>query len=289
MVARHKTCVVYVVALLTLGLWPVTPVSAQSDYVVGPSDVLAITAPGDASLTGRFTVETDDTFTYPLIGRVRAGGLTLRALEAELRSQLTDGGFYQNPEILISVEEYRNQNVFVLGEVQAPGMYSLSGELRLTDVLALTGSTLPTAGGEAVIVPAGSGGMADASSFAIGRGPSDAAGASASPVTRVNLHDLQDGAFSGNVLLNDGDAVFILRAGTIYLSGQVRNPGAYVLQNSDTTVLQGLSLAGGVTDLGARSRVEIVRIVDGEPTKIKVDLSETVLPGDTIVVPQTRF
>ncbi len=88
-----------------LHCWPaawgsVDLASAQSDYLVGPHDALAIAVSGEPSLTGRFTVETDGTFTFPLIGRVRAGGLTLRALEAELRSQLTDGGFYTNPEIL---------------------------------------------------------------------------------------------------------------------------------------------------------------------------------------------
>ena len=111
----------------------------------------------------------------------------------------------------------------------------------------------------------------------------------ASLVTRVNLHELQNGASSENVALKDGDTVFVLRAENIYLFGQVRNPGAYLLHHDTTTVLQGLALAGGVTDRGATSRIEIVRIVKGEQKKIKVDLSAAVLPGDTIVVPELFF
>ena len=301
MVLTSRTLSVSALTLLACGVGAAGPLSAQTSsyepsgrpaigdyasYVLGPSDVLAITSYDEPSLTGEFTVETDRTFSYPLIGRVRAGGMTLRQVEAELRSRLTDGGFYKSPQIMVSVEEYRSKKIFVLGEVQAPGTYTLSGDLRLVEVLALAGSTLPTAGGEAVIVPAGSGGMVADPSSPGGRSSSST---DTQPVTRVSLDDLQSGAFSENIVLRDGDAIFVPRAQSIYLMGQVRNPGAYVLQNSDTTVLQGLSLAGGVTDRGASSRVEIVRIVDGKPKKMKVDLTDTVLPGDTIVVPQTRF
>ena len=300
---------VYVVALLACGLGPVAPLSAQTpsyeppgqpvvrdygndvagDYVVGPRDVLAIASYGEPGLTGEFTVETDRTFTYPLIGRVDAGGMTLREVEAELERQLVDGGFYKDPQIMVSVEEYRSQRVFVVGEVRAPGAYPLSGNLRLAEALALAGSMLPSAAGETVILPAGSGSTVVTSSAATDAGSPEAQVPNASLVTRVNLHELQNGASSENVALKDGDTVFVLRAENIYLFGQVRNPGAYLLHHDTTTVLQGLALAGGITDRGARSRIEIVRIVNGEHKKIKVDLSATVLPGDTIVVPERFF
>jgi polysaccharide export outer membrane protein len=69
----------------------------------------------------------------------------------------------------------------------------------------------------------------------------------------------------------------------------VKNPGAYALQQKDTSVLQALSLAGGVTDRGSTSRIKIVRMVDGEKQEIKVKLSDRVLPGDTIIVPERFF
>ena len=300
---------VYVLALLACCLWPVAPLSAQAlsyeppgqpvvrdygtdvagDYVVGPRDVLAITSYGEPRLTGTFTIETDRTFTYPLIGRVNADGMTLREVEAELKHQLVNGGFYKDPQLMVSVEEYRSQRIFVVGEVRTPGTYPMSGNLRLAEALALAGSTLPSAAGEAVIVPAGNESTVVTSSAATDDGSLDAKAPNATPVTRVNLHELQNGVSSENVALKDGDTVFVLRAENIYLFGQVRNPGAYLLRHDTTTVLQGLSLAGGVTDRGATGRIEIVRIVDGEQKKMKVDLSATVEPGDTIVVPQRFF
>ena len=253
------------------------------DYVVGSQDVLNITSQDDPALSGKFTVEADLTFTFPLLGRVRAGGLTLREVESQLQAKLVDGGFFKEPQIMVSIEQYKSQKVFIVGEVRSPGAYALSGEMRLVEALALAGSTLPTAAGEVVIVPAG------AESLVVLPGSVAEAEASGVPVVRVNLRELQNGAFQQNVQLAGGDTVFVLKAENIYVFGQVKNPGAYPLQQDVTTVLQGLALAGGVTDRGATSRVEIVRTVNGEQKKMKVKLDETLLPGDTIVVPQRFF
>jgi len=253
------------------------------DYVVGSQDVLNITSQDDPALSGKFTVEADLTFTFPLLGRVRAGGLTLREVESQLQAKLVEGGFFKEPQIMVSIEQYKSQKVFIVGEVRSPGAYALSGDMRLVEALALAGSTLPTAAGEVVIVPAG------AESMVVLPASVDEAEASGVPVVRVNLRELQNGAFQQNVQLAGGDTVFVLKAENIYVFGQVKNPGAYPLQQDVTTVLQGLALAGGVTDRGATSRVEIVRTVNGEQKKMKVKLDETLLPGDTIVVPQRFF
>lgn len=63
---------------LALLIGPAGPLLAQNDYVVGAQDVLTITVFGEAELSGKYTVEQDGTFTFPQIGRVKAGGLTLR-------------------------------------------------------------------------------------------------------------------------------------------------------------------------------------------------------------------
>ena len=301
MVLPRQTRFAYVVALMACGLWPAAPLSAQGpsyqppgqreirDYVVGPLDVLTITSYDDPSLTGQFTVEADQTFSYPMIGRVRAGGLTLREVETELQNQLTDGGFFRTPQIMVAIEQYKSQRVFIVGEVRTPGAYALSGGMRLVEALALAGSMLPTAAGEAVIVHAGGESVIVESTATTGSGSPDAKDPNAMSVTRVNLHELQNGAFSQNLALEDGDTIFVLRAESVYVFGQVKNPGAYLLRQDVTTVLQGLALAGGVTDRGAVSRVEIVRIVDGTQEKRRVQLSEVLLPGDTIVVPARFF
>ena len=259
------------------------PPAIVRDYVVGPQDVLNITSQDDPALSGKFTVEADLTFTFPLIGRIRAGGLTLREVESQLQAKLVHEGFFTDPQIRVSIEQYKSQKVFIVGEVRSPGAYALSGDMRLVEALALAGSTLPTAAGEVVIVPAGS------DSMLVRPASVDDAKAAGGSVVRVNLRELQNGAFQQNVQLAGGDTVFVLKAENIYVFGQVKNPGAYPLQQDVTTVLQGLALAGGVTERGATSRVEIVRVVNGQQKKIKVKLEEPLLPGDTIVVPQRFF
>jgi polysaccharide export outer membrane protein len=256
------------------------PSGAPPDYVVGPQDMLAITSYDQTDLTGKFTVETDGTFTYPLIGRFRAGGLTLRQVEEGLRNQLKDEGFFRNPQITVSIEQYRSQKVFVVGEVRAPGSYALSGNMSLVEALAKAGSTLPTASGEAVIVRPAVGQQAT--------GPTLPTEDDDHQTFRIDLRALQNGVVTSNTALHDGDTIFVPRAESIYVFGQVKNPGAYAMQQRDTTVLQALSLAGGVADRGSTSRIRVVRIVNGEKKDIRVKLTDPVQPGDTIVVPE-RF
>lgn len=138
-----------VVSAQQLPAVPPPPAQQAASYVVGPQDVLIITFYDQPELTGTFTVETDGTFTYPLIGRV--GGITLRDVEALLRKELVGRGF-RDPQITVSVEQYRSQKVYVVGEVGTPGACPMSGDMRLVEALALAGSTMPTASGEAVIV-----------------------------------------------------------------------------------------------------------------------------------------
>src|SRR5262249_53931653 len=109
--------------------------SAVSDYVIGPQDVLTIQVFDQADLGGKYTVEADGTFSFPLIGRVQAGGLTLRSLEIELRKRLADG-YFKNPQVTVAVETYRSQRVFVMGEVRQPGPGPLTGGMALIEALA---------------------------------------------------------------------------------------------------------------------------------------------------------
>lgn len=276
-------CAVALIASLLLASVVQSQVASDQttgNYVIGSQDVLSITVWDQPDLSGKFTVEADGSFTFPLIGRVAAGGLTLRDLEGQLRKRLADG-YFKNPQVSVAVEQYRSQRIFVIGEVRSPGTYPLTGNMTLIEAMARAGSTTVDAGGEAVIVrqPAGKPSTAPV----LPNQPE------ASEVVRVNIKDLQSGQLSQNLTLRDGDTIFVPRAETIYVFGQVKNPGSYPLKTKDTTVLQALSLAGGVTDRGSTSRIKIVRIVDGNKVELKAKLSDPVLPGDTIVVQERYF
>jgi polysaccharide export outer membrane protein len=278
--ASFAVVVVCGVPLAALAQPPAAAKPSVTDYVVGPQDVLTITSYDQADLSGRFSVEADGTFTYPMIGRFTAGGLTLRQVEDGLKKRLKDEGFFRNPQITVSVELYKSQKVFIVGEVRAPGTYPLSGNMNLVEAIARAGSTLASAGAEVVIVHAGE----NATGPTVPDGDDDP-----KELVRVNLRDLENGTPVQNPLLRDGDTVFVPRAQGIYVFGQVKNPGMYGLQQQNTTVLQALALAGGVTDRGSTSRIKIMRVVGGEKKELKVKLTDVVQAGDTIVVSERFF
>jgi len=266
-----------VAGILTLGLVAYAQVPV-TNYVIGPEDVLTITSFDQEDITGKYQVDADGTFSFPLIGRVHAGGLTLRQLQAELVKRLKEG-FFKDPQIGVAVEQYRSQKFHIVGEVRTPGTYPLTGDMNLMEALARAGSATPTAAGEVLIVRARTQDAADGPTLP-NRDDVD--------VTTIELKALQSGRLAQKFALRDGDTIVVPRAESVYVFGQVRNPGAYPVQK-DTTVLQALSLAGGVTDRGATGRIKIVRMIDGKRVEIKAKLDDLVRPLDTIMVPERFF
>ena len=251
--------------------------AAQTNYQIGPQDVLTITVFGENDLSGKFTVEQDGTFTFPLIGRVKAGGASLRDVEQDLKKRLSDG-YLRNPQVTVSMETYRSQRILIMGEVRSPAEYQLTGDMTLLAALARAGGPTAAAGREALIVRTPRRPVLDEN----GR-------PSAEPeIIHVDLTDLQAGNISLNIPLIDGDTITVPKAQSVFVSGQVKSPGAFPVE-PDTTVLQVLSLAGGLTDRGASGRIKIQRTVDGKKIEIKAKLTDIVLPGDTIIVPEKYF
>jgi polysaccharide export outer membrane protein len=268
------------VVLAVLLMLTASTLAAQSaaDYVIGPQDVLTVQVFDQPDLGGKFTVEADGTFTFPLVGRIKAGGLTLRRFEIDLHGKLADG-YFRNPQVTVAVEQYRSQRVFVMGEVRQPGPVALTGGMTLIEAMSRAGSTLPSASGEVAIVRAAAGSAS---------GPVTPDQESGTEIYRASVRDLESGALSQNIQLRDGDTIFVPRAESVYVFGHVKNPGAYGIQKN-TTVLQALSLAGGVTESAAMNRIQVIRIENGSKKELKLKLTDKVRPEDTIMVPQRYF
>lgn len=265
--------------LLAQAAQPTAPHTTSRDYAIGPRDVLSITVFGEPDVSGRYIVDSAGTLDFRWIGRLKVGGLTLRALEDLLVKRLSDG-YLVSPQVSVEVEQYRSQSVYVMGEVRNPGAVSITGDLHLLDVLGKAGSLTPSAGSVITI------------SRPRGTRTTDGPllpGASADVETiRVNVKDLQSGKAGQDLTLRDGDTIYVPKAATYYVTGYVRSPGPYTL-DGDTTVLQALSLAGGVTERGASNRVRITRIVNGKTKEIHPKMTDLVQPGDTLYVPQRFF
>ncbi len=262
---------------------PQTPVASAStgspSYTIGPQDLLTITVFDEPDLTNKYRVDSDGMVTFPLVGRVPASGLTLPELQDRLVKQLS-AGFIRNPQVRVEIEQYKSQSVYVIGEVRSPGKITMTGTMSLIEALALAGSPTTAASSELIVVhpkkaqPAGTATL-----------PYEDADAER---TRVNIKDLQVGRVGQDILLQDGDTIFVPKAQTFYITGQVRNPGSYVL-DPGMTVLQAISLAGGLNDRGSDRGMKIERIVGGKRIIIDVKLTDVVQPGDTIEVRQRFF
>ena len=227
-------------------------------------------------MSGEYVVSGDGTFTFPLIGRVTATGLTLAKLEAEVK-QLLAAGFFRDPQVTAAVVEYRSRRIFIMGSVRQPGAVALTGEMSLLEALARAGSTTPEAADHVFILHS-----------ANAQGPVLPGQDSSASVKRFDLRELNTGQLPVSVAVQDGDTIYVPPKLNVYVSGQVRNPGAYPI-GQDTNVRQAISLAGGASEFGALNRVKILRIENGKEKEIKVEPNDLVKPGDTIVVPERFF
>jgi polysaccharide biosynthesis/export protein len=274
--------VLAVVVLLQMPAAPPVAVpretAAQPDYVVGPLDVLTIALLGEADLSRTINVDADGTFDYPYAGRVKAAGLTLRGIKALIEKKLVDGGYYVAPQVSVEVSKYRSQNVIVLGEVRVPGQYALAGNMTVLQLLAAAGSLTSAAAGHVIVTrPAGIEPLLP---------DGEASGGSS---LRLSMKELQSGQLPEGFVLKDGDSINVPRAESVYVTGQVKAPGPYVIEGS-LTVMQAIAMAGGPTDRGATGRVKIFRRAGDRVEEVKnVKLSDLVKPGDTIQVPQRYF
>ncbi len=259
-----------------------------ADYAIGPQDILKVTVYGLDDLTQTIVVQADGTFTYPLIGRVSAQGLTTKQLEAKITTALASG-YVRNPQVTVVVQEFRSKTVFVVGELARPGTYPLSGKLTLVEILGKAGPMNINAGAEVVVVrpPAGlnvSGPTLPTDIQDDKDGQAEAKG----EVFRINIQDLQSGTLQKNLELRPNDTVFVPQAPKIFVSGEVRNPGAYPWFPG-MTARQLISVAGGLTPEGSDGRLKVVRDKAGKSREDGIKLDEAVKAGETLVVRRRIF
>jgi polysaccharide export outer membrane protein len=270
-----------IVALLWSALVVAGP-TAQSAPKIAPRDVLKIAVERADSWSRPYTVDADGTIDFPELGRVQASGKTARELQAHLVDLLKTREIMVNPRVTIDLEQVANKKVTVAGPgVGQPGTFAFAGELTIMEALLRAGSTRPDAAAEALVIRPAKAGDTAAADDAV-------------TVLRVNLRALQGPEVaSHNILIEDGDQVIVNKAEQVFIDGYVRSPGPYSIEPG-MTVAKALTLAGGVTELGASNRITIKRTgADGKPVTIPVDRDKidsiTVQPGDLIVVPKRRM
>ncbi len=116
---------------------PPVPPAYSGPYLLGPGDEVRIITFGDTTLTGNFTVDESGHIAMPLLGRVKAAGMTTDALQSEVISELRDRKLFNAPSVVIEV--FTRRPVFILGEVQKPGQYPYQPGMTVVSAVAIAG------------------------------------------------------------------------------------------------------------------------------------------------------
>lgn len=273
---------------------------SPGDYRIGPNDLLAITVLEAPDLSQPVRVAADGEISMPLLGTIKAAGLTPRELELVLEALLRRT-YMKDPHVAVSVTEMQSHSVSVLGSVKNPGTFQIRGSKTLLEMLSLAGGLAPDAG-DAVLVMRGAAaefvgdsgvriqnvnatkGLATAGSQ-LGVSTSDKAGdEDAVEVSLKRLLDSGDPKY--NVPIYPGDIVKVKAAGIVYVVGNVVRPGGFPVQdNEHMTVLQAIALGSGLAPDTAKDRTTIIRVAqNGQQIEIPIPLGK-ILSGKSPDVP----
>lgn len=242
-----------------------------SDYVLAAGDVLHITVYQSPDLTLDTRVTESGTITYPLLGTLKLGGLSVAQAEATIARGLRDGQFVKEPQVTLLVTQVRGNQVFALGRVNKPGRYSIDVVgMRLSELLALAGGIAPD-GNDVVALT----GQRNGQRFQ-------------SQVDVPTLYSAKPGSADDPVLLN-GDVLYVDRAPMVHIYGEVQKPGAVRLERG-MNVMKALAAGGGLTARGTQRGVQVHRRdANGKVQAYDADLTSLLRDGDVIYVRESLF
>lgn len=256
------------------------PEELRSTYVLGPEDQITIHALDAEEINDKpVRINTDGHVSLPFVGSVMASGLTVGQLEAEITASLKK--YIKNPEVSVSVVEFRSQPVSVIGSVKTPGVQQLQGRKTLIEMLSMAGGLADDAGYTVTITRRLEWGPIPLPSAA-----DDPTGQfSVASISLDRVMDSKDPA--ENITICPRDIISVPRAKMVYVIGTVVRSGGFVLRERQTlSVLQALSLAGGIDHFAAPQKARILRPVEGTTSRAEIPINlQLVLSGKSGDVP----
>lgn len=249
---------------------PATAEELALGYPLGTGDGVRVVVFQQPDMTTETRVSESGTITVPLLGPVPVGGVTAKRAEDRIGMLLKSRGFVLAPQVTVTVIQFKSRQVSVLGLVSHPGRYALEeGRYRLSDVLALAGGALPDGADVVTLVR-----VVDGKNQRF----------------EVDLPALfRSGDFSKNPEILAGDSIYVARAPVFYIYGEVNRPGAFRL-DKDMTVMQALSMGGGLTLRGTEKNLQIRRRdAAGHYLTSKGSLTDPVQADDVIFVKESLF
>lgn len=247
------------------------PAQAQvAEYVLGAGDVIRINVYQSADLSLETRITESGVISYPLLGVVRLGGLTVTDAERLIADGLRRGDFLKQPQVSIVLTQVRGNQASVLGMVNRPGRYPIEvAGMRLSELLALAGG-VSINGADLVVLT----------------------GVREGKPVRVEVE--LPALFSSegqrhDLLVAHGDSVWVDRYPQVYIYGEVQRPGALRMER-DMTVLQCLASGGGLTLRGTQRSIRVHRLgANGQVRVIVPALDDKLQPGDVVYVPESLF
>jgi polysaccharide export outer membrane protein len=238
---------------------------------IGPGDLLEISVFEAPEMNRTLRVSTNGEVSLELLGSVKASGLTPRELESFLREQLRRT-YMKDPHVGVFVRELESHPVSVVGAVKKPGVFQIRGTKSVIELLSMAEGLADDAGDTVWIMRGAA--FSGADGLGVQAPPQGIMG----EIEQVNLWDLME---SRNAALNlpvyPGDIVKVTSAGLVYVVGEVRKPGGFVLKNNQNiSLLQALALAEGLTRTSATSHARIIRtdLKTGKRVEIPIDLAK---------------
>ncbi len=224
------------------------------DYKIGPEDLLEISVFEDEKLNKTVRVSFQGNINLPLLGVLKVKGLTASELEREIRDLLAEK-YFQDPNVSVFIKEYRNQRISIIGAVEKPGVYEVSGQKTILDMLAISGGLKEDAGQLLFLI----------------RPPNSEEGVpkkegekgTIEELPKTSIIDLEELLINGDLRLNvpllHGDVINIPLSGKIFVGGEVRAPGGFSLRGKKLTVSQAIASAGGLKGIANASETKIFR------------------------------
>ena len=242
----------------------------SAEYELGPGDTIRVLVFQNPDLTLETRISENGTISYPLLGIVRIGGMTVARAERTIANGLRNGGFIKQPQVNILVQVSRGNQVSVLGLVTRPGRYPLETfTTRLSEMLAIAGGIAPT-GADTVILT----GTRDGKPF---RKEIDIAGM------------LLNNKLEDDILVAGGDVIYVHRAPMFYIYGEVQRPGSYRVERG-MTVRQALAQGGGLTPRGTERGLTVQRRgANGAMETVRPNMDDLVRPDDVFQVRESLF
>lgn len=281
---RHAAIFMFWMAIAAEGPMP-------RNYVLGPEDQITIRVLEAEEIDNKpVRLDFSGNIRLPLVGRIHAGGLTVDQLETELVRELRK--YMRDPQVAVSVTEFRSQPVSVLGAVRNPGVHQVQGRKTLLEMISMAGGIDPEAGHAIKITRRKE------------YGPIPLKSAAADETGNYMVADVDLGSIlearnpQENIEIKPYDVISIPRGELVYVMGQVKRPGGFVLRQRETlSALQVLALAEGLDASAKPQDARILRTVEGaqQRTEIYVDLrkilqgkaSDVALqPNDVLFIPK---